>query len=56
MPIYEYRCLQCDHTFQEMISFSVWEKKQKDGFTCPKCGSRNVEQALSANVQTSKKS
>ncbi|NLV32853.1 MAG: zinc ribbon domain-containing protein [Acidobacteria bacterium] len=56
MPVYEFECEECSHKFQEMIPVSDWEKKQKDGFSCPECGSRKVEEVLSANVQTSRKS
>lgn len=56
MPVYEFECKECNRKFEEVISVDAWEKKQKDGFACPKCGSKNVEEVLSANVQTSKKS
>jgi putative FmdB family regulatory protein len=56
MPVYEFDCKDCNRKFEEVISVDAWEKKQKDGFTCPKCGSKNVEEVLSANVQTSRKS
>jgi putative FmdB family regulatory protein len=56
MPVYEFECKECNHRFQELMPVNAWEKKSKDGFTCPKCGSKNVEEVLSANVQTSRKS
>ncbi len=60
MPIYEFECRECNHKFQQIMSVSEWEVKAKgdkqEGFTCPKCGSKNVEELLSARVQTSKKS
>jgi hypothetical protein len=37
-------------------SVATWEEKQKNGRACPKCGAKNVEEVLSANVQTSRKS
>ncbi len=56
MPIYEFECEECNQKFQELLSVSDWEQKNKDGFTCQKCGSKNVEEVLSASVQTSRKS
>jgi putative FmdB family regulatory protein len=32
MPIYEYRCEPCDHTFETLI------RGQGDSAHCPKCG------------------
>lgn len=56
MPVYEFECKNCNRRFQEVISVNTWEEKQKDGFVCPQCGSKNVEEIISANVQTSRKS
>ena len=56
MPIYEFDCLKCKNTFTLMLSFSEYEKKAKAGFRCPKCQSKQVEQLVSAQVQTPKKS
>ena len=40
MPIYEYRCLNCDKKFEKLIL--------KDIKTfCPKCKSKNVERIIS---------
>ena len=33
MPIYEYKCTNCGHIFEELRSISDGE-----GATCPKCG------------------
>lgn len=40
MPLYEYACPQCDHTFEELVGGD--EKVQ-----CPQCRSENVERLLS---------
>ena len=56
MPIYEFDCLKCKNTFTLMLSFSEYERKAKAGFRCPKCQSKKVEQLVSAQVQTPKKS
>ena len=42
MPLYEYRCKSCDHTFEKIQSFSAPEEKE-----CPVCGGP-VEKLLSA--------
>ena len=55
-PIYEFDCLKCKNTFTQMLSLSEYEKKAKAGVRCPKCQSKKVEQLVSAQVQTSKKS
>jgi putative FmdB family regulatory protein len=41
MPIYEYRCRQCHHTFENIV-LSIREK-----ISCPKCQSSAVEKQLS---------
>lgn len=41
MPIYEYRCQDCDATFEKLI-FSAKEEP-----SCPKCGSKQVKRLLS---------
>jgi len=56
MPVYEFECKECNQKFQEILSIKDWEDKNKDGFDCVKCGSKKVEEILSANVQTSRKS
>jgi putative FmdB family regulatory protein len=43
MPIYEYRCEECDELFEIFVrSFS-----QQTRLTCPKCGSQRVKKAVS---------
>jgi putative FmdB family regulatory protein len=43
MPIYEYRCLDCDHTLQLLQRMGA----SSEGVTCPRCGSVRVERLLS---------
>jgi putative FmdB family regulatory protein len=43
MPIYEFKCADCDHVFEVMGSYAEREKDH----TCPECGSKNVKQAIS---------
>jgi putative FmdB family regulatory protein len=42
MPIYEYRCAPCDHTFETLIRSSA------DVARCPRCG--NIELAKQFSV------
>ncbi len=42
MPIYEYRCGECDHVFEEIQQFS-----DPDPETCPKCEEEAVERLVS---------
>jgi putative FmdB family regulatory protein len=42
MPIYEYECQACGHTFEE------WQKmSDRPVRTCPKCKARKVEKLIS---------
>jgi len=49
MPIYEYRCLECDHAFQLLQRVGA----STDGVTCPKCNSDRVERLLSCFASAS---
>jgi putative FmdB family regulatory protein len=42
LPLYEYKCVKCGHTFEKIESVSASESKK-----CPKCGAR-AERQLSA--------
>lgn len=42
MPLYKYRCLDCQEEYEELVSFS-----QSDEVVCPKCGSRNTRKLVS---------
>ena len=41
MPIYEYRCRHCDHSFEEIVLSS------REAIACPACASPEVERQLS---------
>ena len=57
MPIYEFLCRQCGKDFTFAFSIAETERKRKEGFQCPACGSSNVVQQISHfQVKTSKKS
>ena len=40
MPIYEYKCNECEHTFEDYLSVSNRDKPLKK--PCPECGVREV--------------
>ena len=42
MPIYEYRCLECEATFEKIVSLNT------DSMVCEKCSSTQVEKLFSA--------
>lgn len=46
VPIYEYRCEQCQERFEELVSASAETPPP-----CPKCGSTEVTRLLST-IQT----
>ena len=46
MPIYEYRCRNCDATFEVLVRGS-------NAVTCPHCGSSSLDKLLSAPVMLS---
>jgi len=49
MPIYEYKCTECGHTFSRLQNIGASAK----GVRCPKCKSENVERQLSSFASTS---
>jgi putative FmdB family regulatory protein len=55
MAQYEYECRDCRKNFTVQQTFVEHDRQPKP--KCPKCGSRKVEQMVTAaHVQTSKKS
>jgi len=54
MPIYEYLCKDCRNLFEKILTLAEYDREP---IACPKCGSKNVEQELTAfYAVTSKKS
>jgi putative FmdB family regulatory protein len=54
MPVYQFACKECRKTFEVARTLREHEKGK---FTCPKCGSKKVEQRVAAFFAvTSKKS
>jgi len=49
MPIYEYRCSACQHTF-EVFHMAGAEKEQA---ICPACGDKNPRKLISASATVS---
>ena len=44
MPIYEYRCQECEHRFEKLI-LSI-DREPKD-LACPACGSADAQRLIS---------
>lgn len=42
MPLYEYKCEECGHEFEELVSFA-----QADEVPCEQCGSRRTQRLAS---------
>jgi putative FmdB family regulatory protein len=49
MPLYEYRCRECDIRFEVLQRLS----EGSEGLTCPKCGASRPEKQLSTFAATS---
>jgi putative FmdB family regulatory protein len=49
VPIYEYRCTDCESSFSRLQKIGAGN----DGVKCPKCGSEVVERLLSSFASTS---
>jgi len=45
MPIFEFVCRQCDHGFEEIMSYAEMEAGDA---VCPACGSSKVARGLSS--------
>ena len=57
MPVYEYRCHDCEKAFEIVESVSEHEEHKPEEVKCPACGKENVERLWSHVVAvTSKKS
>lgn len=48
MPIYEYRCTDCNHPFQKLQAMG----SGSEGVRCPKCDGTRVERQLSTFAST----
>ena len=45
MPMYDYRCKNCDEVFEELVFSST---TQDEEIKCPKCGQNQSERLISA--------
>jgi len=43
MPVYEFRCLDCERTFEVLVEGALFP----EGLRCPRCRSDRVERKLS---------
>lgn len=41
MPVYDFKCEKCGHTFNVLVSI-----KERDKVTCPSCRSDQVQQLI----------
>jgi putative FmdB family regulatory protein len=54
MPVYDYVCLDCHKSFEQVLTLHEHDAEQ---IRCPECGSKNIEQeAATFYAVTSKKS
>jgi len=44
MPIYEFRCPNCGHVFEELI----FRQSEIEELTCPTCGSQGINRLMSS--------
>lgn len=40
MPLYDYHCTECNHTFTE--KYMIVDRKQPEGDPCPSCNSHTI--------------
>ena len=45
MPLYEFECKKCDHTFDKILTIKEMETVQ---LACPQCGSDDVRKLISS--------
>lgn len=46
MPFYDYKCGDCGHAFEQMLSIADMEKPTKK--KCPSCGKKKVQMVIGA--------
>lgn len=47
MPLFSYRCLECENSFEELV------KNSYEKVSCPKCKSEKVEKKLPNKLNSS---
>jgi putative FmdB family regulatory protein len=50
MPIYEFKCKECNHVFEEFVFSS---NSDDEGMMCPQCGSKFSEKLMSSFCSSS---
>jgi len=45
MPVYDYICLECNKSFEKVLTLG---EHDKESIACPYCGSKRVEQEAAA--------
>ena len=56
MPTYEFRCRNCDASFERTLHVNEYELVRARGVECPKCASKNiVPQITEFEVKTSRR-
>ncbi len=48
MPLYEYKCFECDKEF--IVALSLSERQRGAVVQCPGCNSKNVRQMISSFI------
>ena len=48
MPIYEYRCKECEERFEQLVSL----RAEHPPVTCPRCGTQEIRKLLSTFATT----
>jgi putative FmdB family regulatory protein len=48
MPIYQYRCRNCDHEFEMILSIADGDKQTRKA--CPKCSRRKLMRLIAVPV------
>ena len=48
MPIYEYRCKQCEERFEQLVPL----RADHPPVTCPRCGTQEIRKLLSTFATT----
>jgi len=44
VPVFDFRCQDCGHRFEDLVR---WQEVEEGKVRCPQCGSRRVERLLS---------
>lgn len=45
MPLYDFKCIMCDHEYEKIVPFDT----VRDGWLCPMCGGQTRKMVASSN-------